>query len=86
MTQKSRAEYFKERRKKLKGFSVLIPNDKYDYIDKNKNDLYAKAYRSFCLQLFIFRDKIIFLCLPYLYKRRACNTEIRERNWQALLQ
>lgn len=34
MTQKSRAEYFRERRKNLKGFSVLIPNEEYDYIDK----------------------------------------------------
>ena len=34
MSQKSRAEYFRERRKKLKGFSVLIPNEKYDCIDK----------------------------------------------------
>lgn len=31
---KSRAEYFRERRKKLKGFSVLIPNEKYDAIDE----------------------------------------------------
>lgn len=30
---KSRAEYFRERRKKLKGFSVLIPNEKYEQID-----------------------------------------------------
>lgn len=37
---KSRAAYFRERRKKLKGFSVLIPKEKYDYIDnklKEKN-------------------------------------------------
>ena len=30
---KSRAKYFRERRKKLKGFSVLIPNEKYEQID-----------------------------------------------------
>jgi len=40
MAQKSRAEYFRERRKKLKGFSVLIPNEEYEYINqklKEKN-------------------------------------------------
>ena len=31
---KSRAEYFRERRKFLKAFNVLIPNEKYDFIDK----------------------------------------------------
>lgn len=31
---KSRADYFKERRKNRKDFSVLIPNEKYDFIDK----------------------------------------------------
>lgn len=34
MTQKSRAEYFRERRKDRKDFSVLIPKEKYDKIDK----------------------------------------------------
>lgn len=34
MEQKSRAEYFKERRKNRKDFSVLIPKEKYDKIDK----------------------------------------------------
>lgn len=31
---KSRAEYFRKRRQFLKAFNVLIPNEKYDYIDK----------------------------------------------------
>lgn len=34
MTQKSRAEYFKERRKDRKDFNVLIPKEKYEKIDK----------------------------------------------------
>lgn len=31
---KSRAEYFRERRKSKRDFNVLIPNEKYDAIDK----------------------------------------------------
>lgn len=31
---KSRAEYFKERRKDRKDFNVLIPKEKYEAIDK----------------------------------------------------
>ena len=31
---KSRAEYFRQRRKDKKDFNVLIPKEKYDYIDK----------------------------------------------------
>lgn len=34
MTKKSRAEYFRERRKDRKDFSVLIPKEKYDKLDK----------------------------------------------------
>ncbi len=34
MTQKSRAEYFKARRKDRKDFNVLIPKEKYDKIDR----------------------------------------------------
>lgn len=34
MTEKSRAEYFRERRKNRKDFSVLIPKEKYNKIDK----------------------------------------------------
>lgn len=30
---KSRAEYFKERRKTRKAFNVLLPKEKYDAID-----------------------------------------------------
>lgn len=31
---KSRAEYFKERRKTRKAFNVLLPKEKYEDIDK----------------------------------------------------
>lgn len=31
---KSRAEYFRERRKTRKAFNVLLPKEKYDEIDK----------------------------------------------------
>lgn len=31
---KSRAEYFRERRKTRKAFSVLLPEEKYNIIDK----------------------------------------------------
>nr|DAY50530.1 MAG TPA: hypothetical protein [Caudoviricetes sp.] len=31
---KSRADYFRERRKNRKAFNVLLPKDKYDFIDK----------------------------------------------------
>ena len=31
---KSRAEYFRERRKTRKAFSVLLPEEKYNSIDK----------------------------------------------------
>lgn len=31
---KSRAEYFRERRKTRKAFNVLLPKEKYDDIDK----------------------------------------------------
>lgn len=34
MTEKSRAEYFRERRRNRKDFSVLIPKEKYNKIDK----------------------------------------------------
>ena len=34
MSKKSRAEYFRERRKDRKDFSVLIPIEKYNKIDK----------------------------------------------------
>lgn len=35
---KSRAEYFRERRKTRKAFNVLLPKEKYDDIDKTLKD------------------------------------------------